>query len=138
MNPEKFVNFVRDELGLTMENKDKVTRAVQGTATGRGLEGGVGEEASAVEILAKYDQIGGYITKDGYKVKNGIFFDSKTKKPLNPEKITLLVYVNGNWVENIEGEEETLEVKIAKKQMKESKKGGKKGGKKGTVKEIDQ
>ncbi len=122
MNPQKFVDFVRNKLGFIMENQDKVSRAVFGSASNRGLIGGVGEEASAIQILAKYDELGGYITKDGYKVKNGIFFDSKTKVPIEPNKTTLLIRVNGEFVEHTEGEEETLELKLTKKQHKEKEK----------------
>lgn len=120
MNREqKFVELVLEKTGFTMEYKPKVDRAVFGSAGRDGLYGGVGEKATAEEILAKYDQLGGYITKDGYKVKNGVFFNknSDEKEPVKNPDVVLLVTVNGETVEHREGEEETLELKLAKKQV---------------------
>ena len=122
MDTQKFIDLVLEKIGVRMENNDKISRAVFGTANGQGLVGGVGKDAKAEEVIAKYDEIGGYITKDGFKVKNGIFFDKKTKKSVDVKKITILVKMNGEYVEHVEGEEESLELKVAKKQAKEKKK----------------
>src|SRR3990167_672959 len=115
-----FVDKVLSELGFVMENSEKVNRAVFGLATSRGLVGGVGENAEARVILDKYDELGGYITKDGHKVKNGCFFDRKNHKSVEKPIVVLVIRVNGEFVEQVEGEPETLEVKIAKKQKKNS------------------
>src|SRR3989304_6087792 len=93
---------VEKETGVLMENLDKATRAVYGTATSAGLVGGIGIEAKAFSILAKYDELGGYMTKDGFKVKNRTFFDAKTKEPIEPKKVVLVIRVNGEWVEQEE------------------------------------
>ena len=127
MEVNKFVDLVKEETGVIMENSEKVERAVYGSASNQGLTGGVGQDASAQEILAKYDQLGGYITKNTYKVKNGVFYDKETKQPVENPEITLLIKVNGEVVEQPEGAPESLEVKVAKKQHKE--KVGKKGKK---------
>lgn len=122
METQKFIDAVLEKFGVRMENTDKVSRAIYGTATGKGLVGGVGEDALVEAILAKYDEIGGYITKDGFKVKNGVFYDRKTRQPVEAKKIVLLIKMNGEVVEHIEGEEESLEIKITKKQVKEKRK----------------
>lgn len=117
----KFVDLVREKFGVIMVNTDKVSRAVFGTSTGKGLVGGVGEEASAEVILAKYDEFNGCIRKDGFKVKNGTFVESKTKKPVVNPKIILLIKVNGEYAEQEENAPESLEIKIAKRQAKAKK-----------------
>lgn len=122
METQKFIDAVLEKFGVRMENTDKVSRAVYGTSTSQGLVGGVGEDASVEAILAKYDEIGGYISKDGFKVKNGIFFDKKTRQPVEAKKIVLLIKMNGEVIEHTEGEPESLEIKVAKKQAKEGKK----------------
>ena len=116
-----FIDKVHSELGFVMENPEKVNRAVYGLATSKGLVGGVGENAKSRVILDKYDELGGYITKDGHKVKTGCFFDRKSSKSIENPVIILVISVNGEFVEQVEGEPETLEVKIAKKQEKEKK-----------------
>lgn len=119
MDTQKFINFVKKELGFVMENVNKVSRAVYGTATNQGLVGGVGVNASAKEILANYDQLNGYITKEGYKVKNRAFFDAITKKPVAKPKIVFIIKMNGEFVEHEEGTKESLELQVAKKQHEE-------------------
>lgn len=114
---ETFVEAVKKEFGVVMENQEKVDRAINGMATSKGRVDGVGLEATPEVILAKYDQLGGYITKDGFKVKNGCFVDSKTKQPVK-KPLVLLIRMNGEIIEQVEGESESLEVKVAKQQMK--------------------
>jgi len=134
----KFIDKVLEATGFQMVNENKVERAVYGDPTNKGLEGGVGEDADAETILAKYDQLHGFIKKGGYKVKHGTFFDPNVKRPavkaVTPTKIVVLVKMNGEYVEHELGTEETLEMKIAKEQIEKSeeviKKVGKKKGKK--------
>ena len=121
METQKFIDAVLEKFGVRMENTDKLSRAVYGTSTSAGLVGGVGEDATPEVILAKYDEVGGYITKDGFKVKNGLFFDRKTKQPVEAKKIVLLIKMNGEVVEHTEGEAESLEIKVAKKQAQKAK-----------------
>lgn len=118
---QPFVDAVLKEFGLRMINQEKVGRAVFGISTSRGLVDGVGEKASPEVILAKYDQYAGAIFKDEFKVKPGQFFDKETKKPIRPDAITLLIRMNGEYVEFKEGEKETPEIQVAKKQAKAKK-----------------
>ena len=122
MNPNNSIKKVLTELGFRMEYQDKVSRAVFGLSTAKGFVGGVGEDASASDILAAYDKIGGYITRKGYKVKNGCFFDAKTGFAVKEPKIILLIKMNGTYVEYQDGAEESLEMKVARKQFEEAKK----------------
>lgn len=119
---QEIVSRVKKDTGYLMEFTPKVERAVDGVPTNQGLTGGVGRDADSWKILAKYDQYGGYITKNGYKVKNRVFYDLKTKKPIENPKTTLLIKINNEVVEHQEGEEENLEMQLAKKQFEEKKK----------------
>lgn len=86
-------------------NADKFKRAVEGTETGGKLVGGVGKEASDLEKLAAYDKLGGLVTKDGYKVKSGSFYDFVEKKPhQEPQVIFLFKDLSGVMVEILEEE----------------------------------
>lgn len=127
----KYIDLVLEKLGFRMMNEDKVERVINGMATSRGLIDGVGEDASPEVILAKYDAYHGYITKNGYKVKQGLFYDQKTYNhgkgscvPVNPKGVVLLIQVNGEFVEFKESDEKTPEVQVAMKQheAKETKK----------------
>ncbi len=115
---QKFIDLVLNELGIQMVNEEKVERAVYGMATSRGLVDGLGEDASAEDILAKYDDMHGFMKKGAYKIKHGTFVDKKTKKFIENPKIILLIKMNGEYVEQPEEEKESLEVKVAKKQTK--------------------
>jgi hypothetical protein len=119
---EEIVNNVEKATGYRMENEEKATRAIDGASTSQGLVGGVGRDAEPKVILAKYDQFGGYITIRGIKAKNGQFYDKQTKTPTLPEKALLLIRVNGELIEQVDGGEESLEVKIALKQKAEQQK----------------
>jgi len=114
MKSVEFVEKVLKDLGVRMENEEKVDRAVNGMATSRGRVDGVGESATSEVILAKYDQLGGYITKGGFKVKNGCFFDAVSKAPVK-KPVVFLIKVNGEVVEQVEDAPEPIEVKVAKK-----------------------
>jgi len=130
---DEMIAKVSKEIGVKMENLEKVDRAVIGVSTSRGRVEGVGEDASAKVVIAKYDSLAGFITMDGVKVKNGSFFDRRTKKPVNKPKLILLIKVNGEVVEQEVGKEESVIVKVAKGQAKVAKaklKAGKKLNKK--------
>jgi len=121
---KSFTDKVLADTGFFMVNPVKVTRAVFGLDTSSGKVGGVGENADSKTILAEYDKLGGYITKNAYKVKPRTFFDIKAARRnqlvvIEKPVITLLIKVNGVVVEQVEGEPETLEVQIAKKQITE-------------------
>ena len=116
MDVTKFKDLVLKEFGVVCENLAKLERAVYGTATSKGLAGGVGEDASAKDILAKYDLLAGLLTKDGFKVKTGCFSNKKTGKAVEDPKVVFLIRVNGSFVEQAEDEAEPLEVKVAKKE----------------------
>ena len=119
MKEQVFVDLVLKETGFKMEYLPKVQRAIYGIDTADGKKGGVGEDADAKTILAKYDELGGYITQKGYKVKGGAFYDRKRKKILDKPDIVLLIKVNGEVVEYREGDRASLELLLAMKQTQE-------------------
>ena len=121
---QPFIDAVEKAFGVMMVNEEKVGRAVYGMPSSRGLISGVGEGASPEVILAKYDQLHGYMTKGGYKVKHGTFGD-KNGKPIENPKVVLLIKVNGEVVSQEEGTPETQEVKIAKEQKRAKKEAAK-------------
>ncbi len=110
--------------GYILVNTDKVKRAIYGTISSGGmLTGGVGENASDMAKLVEYDRLGGLITKGGYKVKTGSFYDfQKGKARVTPEVNFIFRDLNGEAVEVPEGEELPLEVKAAQIAAKKPKK----------------
>src|SRR3990167_8786295 len=113
---QPFIDKVQNELGFEMVNPIKVIRAVNGYDTNKGKVGGVGEEAEAKVILAKYDELAGFVRKSAFKVKMGTFFDKKTKLPVENPKVILLVKVNGTVVEKVDNPDapkQPLEVQVA-------------------------
>src|SRR3990167_10140750 len=113
---QSFIDKVQSELGFEMVNPIKVIRAVKGFDTNKGKVGGVGEEADAKVILAKYDELGGFVRKGAFKVKMGTFFDKKTKLPVENPKVVLLIKVNGTTVERLDtkkSSEQSLDVQVA-------------------------
>lgn len=91
--------------GYTLENPDKVERVVFGNM-GRGgvLEGGLGLEAAEKNpslVLAHYDRLAGYITKDGIKIKTGSFWDFTrgVNKPRAKPEIMYIFNVGGEKIE---------------------------------------
>lgn len=116
---QKFIDAVEKEFGVLMVNVEKIERSVYGVPTSDGLKGGLGEEATPAQVLAKYDQYLGAIFKGAFKVKNGTFNEKglPVKKP-----VVLLVRMNGEYVEHQEGEKESVEMQVAKKQAKGTKK----------------
>ena len=119
-----------------LENSSKLNRAIFGTVGADGkLEGGVGEDASEAEIIANYDKLGGFISKDGDKVRIGSFYDFERKSPRpKPEVVLTFRDLEGKVVEIEEGKEVPKAVEAAKLsakiKAKEAKKAAKKSKKK--------
>lgn len=89
--------------GFKLENPDKVERAVHGDMGRNGaLEGGLGDEVASKNpslVLARYDKLAGYITKDGIKIKTGSFWDFKAKAPRKEPEVMYIFNVGGDRVE---------------------------------------
>jgi hypothetical protein len=114
--------------GFSLENDEKIDRAIHGTVTEKGqLTGGVGEGASEEAILAEYDRLGGLITKEGEKVKNGSFYDYQGKKAREKADVMFVAEIDGDLVDVTE--EEAKAIKVAKKKSSEIKKKLKKSNK---------
>lgn len=86
--------------GFQIENAEKLERVIMGVV-GRGGEaqGGVGLEADPELVLALYDKLAGFITKDGVKVKTGSFYDFKLKKPRATPEVNFIFNIGGDNVE---------------------------------------
>lgn len=69
--------------GYQLVNHDKVHRAINGTIGREGkMEGGVGKEATAAQVLAEYDRLGGLILDQyGTKLETGSFYDFDKGEP---------------------------------------------------------
>lgn len=86
--------------GFQLENDEKLSRVVFGVMGRAGiLQGGLGEEATPELVIAHYDKLAGYITKDGVKIKTGSFWDFKAKAPRDEPVITFIFNVGGDKVE---------------------------------------
>ena len=89
--------------GFKLENPEKIARVIHGDMGRSGtLEGGLGEEESAKNpelVLARYDKIAGYITKDGVKIKTGSFWDFKKKCPREKPEVLYIFNIGGTKVE---------------------------------------
>lgn len=112
--------------GFKCENLSKLNRAAEA----------VGSNDDAA-LLAEYDRIGGYITKNGEKVKTGSFYDFKAKAARKKPQIVFIYSVNGSLVEVPEGAELPGEVRAAKILEGVAKKKGKKGKKVADENESD-
>lgn len=112
--------------GFTLDNEEKVGRAILGSMGSEGtLKGGVGEDATEEAKLAEYDRLGGLILKGDNKVKTGSFYDFKKQKPREtPEVVFVFRDIDDNEVEVPEGEAIPMKVKAA--EINKSKKGAKK------------
>jgi len=126
METNNIIKAVLEATGVKMVNEEKVTRAVFGMDTSKGKVDGVGEDAGLDVILAKYDSLHGYMTKGGYKVKYGTFFDKAAYRkgqtvPTKEPKIVLLIKVNGEVVEQEEAAPAPIEVQVAMVQQKKKK-----------------
>lgn len=129
-------------LDFVLENDEKVNRAVEGSMTRQGaLVNGIGKfevkppvvvdgkevklsekeqkEAYDKLLLAHYDKLGGYITKDGVKVKTGSFYDFKNKTPRFAPELTFIAEVEGELIEVTE--DEAKAIKVAKKKTSDIK-----------------
>lgn len=113
--------------GFELVNADKFERALNGTPNDKGeLRGGVGggaylsggvwlkngkpisdEEVEALEarLIAEYDRLGGFIRRNGDKVKTGSFWDFKGKKAFEVPQVVFIYNVNGKFVEVADGQE---------------------------------
>lgn len=89
--------------GFVLENEDKIERVIMGDMGRSGsLEGGIGEEESRENpslVLARYDRLAGFITKDDVKIKTGSFWDFKKKAPREKPEIMFIFNVGGENVE---------------------------------------
>lgn len=86
--------------GFVMENADKVERVIYGNMGRAGvLEGGLGEDAEPELILANYDKLAGYITKDGIKIKTGSFWDFKAKAARKTPDVMYIFNIGSDKVE---------------------------------------
>ena len=90
-------------------NEVKVKRAIEGTLGQRGeLVGGLGPKASPKAVLAEYDRLGGYIRKDGLKIKMGTFYDFKKKVAFENPKLVFEASVDGDLIDVNEAEAKAL------------------------------
>jgi hypothetical protein len=115
MNLSERKQDILKNTGYEIVNDEKFNRAIYGMIGREGqLKGGVGEDASDLDILAEYDRLAGYVRKDSNKVKTGSFYDFDKRKPRTEPKV-LLVFrdLDGNVVEIPEGEAIPLEVRAA-------------------------
>lgn len=111
-------DFPKRVRGFDLRNEDKVRRALDGSpdASG-GAKGGVRKEDGSFEdkdLLAEYDRIGGFISKNGDKVKTGSFYDFRNKRPRVKPEVVFVYRVEGKEVEVPEGTELPGKVKAAR------------------------
>lgn len=97
--------------GFVLENHDKLQRVLEGDVMTQGLpQGGLIEKYGDIskvppsEVLARYDKIGGLITKDigsdvRVKIKTGSFWDVRKKAPREEPMVKYLFIVGGEKVE---------------------------------------
>lgn len=89
--------------GFEMRNPDKLERVVMGNMGRAGvLEGGLTEEVAIKNpelVLAHYDKLAGYITKDGIKIKTGSFWDFKGKAPRKVPEVMYIFSIGADKVE---------------------------------------
>jgi len=89
--------------GFVLQNSDKIERVINGDM-GRdgGMTGGIGEKEARENptlLLARYDKLAGFITKDGVKIKTGSFWDFKKKCPREEPEVMYIFRVGGESVE---------------------------------------
>ncbi len=86
--------------GFQIENAEKLDRVILGVVGRAGeAQGGLGLEADPELVLALYDKLAGFITKDGVKVKTGSFYDFKLKKPRAIPELMYIFNIGGDNVE---------------------------------------
>ncbi len=131
--------------GFTLENEAKIKRAVEGSlARGGMLKGGLqdmvkagklanpvnapkekakeAQEAWDKALLAEYDRLGGLITKDSIKVKNGSFWDIVKRQPREVPEVIFVEMVDGEILEMEEAEAKMVkEIKKKKESLKKKK-----------------
>ena len=115
--------------GFVLENPMKLERVVLGDVKRAGVpEGGLGEDADPMLVLAHYDKIAGYITKDvggskRVKIKTGSFWNFRTKKPHETPQIMYLFRVGGEMIEvddpsNLAAAVTTVQTALSEKESK--------------------
>ena len=113
--------------GFVLENPDKLERVINGELGRTGsLEGGMGEKEARDNpslVLARYDRIAGYITKDGVKIKTGSFWDFKKKCPRETPDVMYIFNIGGEKIEvdepsNLAAAVSTVQKAVADKEEK--------------------
>lgn len=105
-----------------LSNEEKLSRAINGRVTRNGkMEGGVGADAPEEAILAEYDRLGGYISKDGLKVKTGSFYNFSEKAALETPAVTYVTEFEGEMIEVTEDEAKAIDKTKKKKEAVRSK-----------------
>lgn len=105
--------------GYELTNPEKVRRALEGNPSRTGaLVGGIALPDGTYDedlLLATYDKLGGGIKNaNGDTVKNGSFFNFKTKAPHQEPEVMLSFRINGQLVDVPEKEEAPALVKAAR------------------------
>lgn len=72
-------------------------------------------------LLSEYDRLGGYITLNGEKVKNGCFWDYKSGKAFTDPKVVVIKKARAVMEEELVEEDADEEVEAPKKKKKASK-----------------
>jgi len=113
--------------GFRLENEDKLERVINGDLGREGsLVGGMGEKEARENpslVLARYDKLAGFITKDGVKIKTGSFWDFKKKCPRETPEIMYIFNIGGERVEvddpkNLAAAVSTVQRAVAEKEEK--------------------
>jgi len=113
--------------GFVLENSEKIERVINGELGREGsLVGGMGEKEAKENpslVLARYDKIAGYITKDGVKIKTGSFWDFKKKCPREKPEVMYIFRIGGESVEvddpkNLAAAISTVQKAVADKEEK--------------------
>ena|SRR3990167_8385214 len=83
MTKTKIENKPVDFGDFILYSNDKLDRVINGTMGAQGrLSGGLGKDASAKDILAHYDKLGGLVRdKNGNKIEIGTFWDFVNQCP---------------------------------------------------------
>jgi|SRR3990167_4205044 len=113
--------------GFVLQNSEKIERVINGELGREGsLVGGMGEKEARENpslVLARYDKIAGYITKDGVKIKTGSFWDFKKKCPREKPEVVYIFNIGGEKIEvdnpaNLASAVSTIQKVVAEKEEK--------------------
>ena len=111
--------------GFVLQNSGKTERVINGELGREGsLVGGMGEKEAKENpslVLARYDKIAGYITKDGVKIKTGSFWDIKKKCPREKPEVMYIFNIGGEKIEvdnpaNLASAVSTIQKVVAEKE----------------------